>query len=378
MRNITSKILVVVLFCTATFSGLYAQGIAFNHDSFSAAVKAAAQERKLVFMDCYTSWCGPCKMLARDVFTNDTVGDFFNKHFVCVKVDMEKEDGPELARRFQVRAYPTLLFINSDDMNVAYRLTGGRRGTQWLVEAGEKALDSSSNLIGLAEAYAKNKQDTVIVAKYLSCLSETSSSVLLDSVLSEYLQNATVVNKCSEATWKMLERYVKDPYSSWFEYLYSHASDFAAVVGPERVGKKLFDTYYYAVMGFIKRKRIPEKQFPRSQFDKLFALLKDYKGRDADFFRAEMTMVECVQCSDYKRMMDELDECERRGILSSAETRFYFVWLNLTYLCESDDASTISRGLKWAEIIHPLMSGDQMEKAWQSMVQKLKNAKIRK
>ena len=55
MRNITSKILVVVLFCTATFSGLYAQGIAFNHDSFSAAVKAAAQERKLVFMDCYTS-----------------------------------------------------------------------------------------------------------------------------------------------------------------------------------------------------------------------------------------------------------------------------------------------------------------------------------
>lgn len=67
MRNITSKILVVVLFCTATFSGLYAQGIAFNHDSFSAAVKAAAQERKLVFMDCYTSWCGPCKMLARDV-----------------------------------------------------------------------------------------------------------------------------------------------------------------------------------------------------------------------------------------------------------------------------------------------------------------------
>ena len=39
MRNITSKILAVVLFCTATFSGLYAQGIAFNHDSFSAAVK---------------------------------------------------------------------------------------------------------------------------------------------------------------------------------------------------------------------------------------------------------------------------------------------------------------------------------------------------
>ena len=329
-------------------------------------------------MDCYTSWCGPCKALARDVFTNDTVGDFFNKHFVCVKVDMEKEDGPELARRFQVRAYPTLLFINPDDMNVAYRLTGGRRGAQWLVEAGEKALDPSSNLIGLAEAYANNKQDTVIVAKYLSCLSETSSAVLLDSVLSEYLQNATVANKCSEATWKMLERYVKDPYSSWFEYLYSHASDFAAVVGQERVEKKLFDTYYYAVMGFIKRKRIPEKQFPRSQFDKLFALLKDYKGRDADFFRAEMTMVECVQGSDYKRMMDELDECERRGILSSAETRFYFVWLNLTYLCESDDASAISRGLNWAETIHPLMSGDQMEKAWQSMVQKLKNAKSRK
>lgn len=41
-------------------------------------VKKAKKEKKLIFVDCYTSWCGPCKMLAKDVFTRDTVADFFN------------------------------------------------------------------------------------------------------------------------------------------------------------------------------------------------------------------------------------------------------------------------------------------------------------
>lgn len=334
-------------------------------------------EPALPFIIC-ANWCGPCKMLAKDVFTNDTVGDFFNRHFVSVKVDMEKEDGPELARKFQIKAYPTLLFINPADVSVVYRLTGARRGAQWLVEAGKRAIDPSENLIGLAEAYTRNRQDTVAVAKYLSCLSAASLSVQVDSVLTEYLDNITDANKYSEATWKMLERYVKDPYSVRFEYLLNHAADFADVVGKKRVGEKLFETYYYAVMRFIKRKRIPDEQFSRIQFDKLVAMLKGYTGKNAGFFRAELTMVDCVQRSAYGLMMDELDKCEKQGILSSAETRFYFVWLNLTYLCESTDTSAIDRGLEWADKIHSLMSGEQqMEKAWQSMVQKLKDAKMR-
>lgn len=71
------------------------------------------KEKKLIFVDCYTSWCGPCKMLAKNVFTQDKVADFYNTEFVCVKMDMEKGEGPALAKKYEVQAFPTLLYIDS-------------------------------------------------------------------------------------------------------------------------------------------------------------------------------------------------------------------------------------------------------------------------
>ena len=375
MLRIKSIMMVAALFCAATISDVHAQGIAFSQEPFDTVLAKAKKEGKLVFIDCYTSWCGPCKMLAREVFANDTVGSFFNRHFVNMKMDMERGDGPQMARRYQVGSYPTLLFINPDSKEVVYRHTGARRGAGWLVEAGRKAMDPSANLVGLATAYTLGKQDTTVVEKYLAGLTAASLTARADSVLDEYLAGITDANKCSKATWRMLERYVRDPYSSRFDFMLDNATAFANVVGQERVDKKLADLYYYAVLGFIKRKRIPEEQFARGKFNRLTSLLAGYAGDRADILRAMLTMVGCVQHGDYQRMMDELDACERRGTLAAADTRFFFVWLNLTYLCESTDKKALKRGLKWADKIHPLMSGNQMETAWQSMVSKLKAAK---
>jgi len=74
-------------------------GIKFAHSSWKDVQKKAKAEGKMIFVDCYTSWCGPCKMLARDVFTQKKVGDFFNKNFISVKLDMEKGEGKELRKK---------------------------------------------------------------------------------------------------------------------------------------------------------------------------------------------------------------------------------------------------------------------------------------
>jgi len=74
-----------------------AQGIVFHDNTpWADIVKMAEEQDKLIFIDCYTTWCGPCKVLAREVFPQQKVGDFFNPNFICVKYDMEKGDGKML------------------------------------------------------------------------------------------------------------------------------------------------------------------------------------------------------------------------------------------------------------------------------------------
>jgi len=89
-------------------------GIRFKNVSLERAKELAAETDKLIFIDAYTSWCGPCKRMAATSFKDDEVGEIFNDKFVNLKIDMEKDaDGPEVAKLYKVRAYPTLLIIDS-------------------------------------------------------------------------------------------------------------------------------------------------------------------------------------------------------------------------------------------------------------------------
>src|SRR5690349_11740714 len=106
---------IVFAFVTYTLlliSNGYAQGIEFVHDkTFQEILDIAKKENKLVFMDAYTSWCGPCKRMAANVFPDPEAGAFFNSNFINVKIDMEKGEGPGISGKYGVRAYPTLFWI---------------------------------------------------------------------------------------------------------------------------------------------------------------------------------------------------------------------------------------------------------------------------
>jgi thiol:disulfide interchange protein len=91
------------------------QGIKFKHISLEEAKKKAAEDDQLIFIDAYTSWCGPCKKMAATSFQEEKVGELFNESFVNLKIDVEKDaDGAEIARLYKIKAYPTLLFIDSN------------------------------------------------------------------------------------------------------------------------------------------------------------------------------------------------------------------------------------------------------------------------
>ena len=90
-------------------------GIKFTKLTLAKAIKQAQASGKIIFIDVHTSWCGPCKEMAKTTFTDSEVGDVFNQRFINLKIDAEQdEDGPTISRTYSVAAYPTLLFINGE------------------------------------------------------------------------------------------------------------------------------------------------------------------------------------------------------------------------------------------------------------------------
>lgn len=118
------------------------EGITFFEGSWEEAKAEASAEGKLIFVDAYAVWCGPCKWMDKNVFTNPNVGAFFNENFINYKFDMEKGEGPDFARQYKVRAYPTLLFISPDGKEV-HRVMGSRQSEQ-LIDVGKSALRQNS------------------------------------------------------------------------------------------------------------------------------------------------------------------------------------------------------------------------------------------
>jgi len=88
-------------------------GIQFHRGSFSEALEIAKKEDKLIFLDIYATWCGPCKRLKAKTFSIKEVGDYYNKTFVNIALDGVKGEGLELVKKYNVTGYPTLLYINS-------------------------------------------------------------------------------------------------------------------------------------------------------------------------------------------------------------------------------------------------------------------------
>ena len=127
--------LIGALICSSGFS----QNINFQEGTFEEALAKAKSENKLVFMDCYTVWCGPCKKLAKEVFPQKAVSAFFNDNYVSLTMDMEKGEGIELAQYYHITAYPTLLFLNANG-EVIERIEGTVNADQ-LIEKGKAALN---------------------------------------------------------------------------------------------------------------------------------------------------------------------------------------------------------------------------------------------
>ena len=144
------------------------QGIEFQKESYADMLKLARKQKKLIFVDVYTSWCGPCQHMSKNIFPEIKVGEFFNAHFLNLKLDAEKsEDGKMVAKKFGVSAYPTFLFIDGEG-ELIYRFLGGRT-VDMLVKEGEKAVEAYAarpELKKYMKKYEKGNRDQEFLDRY--------------------------------------------------------------------------------------------------------------------------------------------------------------------------------------------------------------------
>ena len=125
---------------TTTTTSVSKRGVNFTKsDTLTEVLEEAEKKNKLVFVDFYTDWCMPCKLMDQDVFTDKKVKRFFDDNFISYKVNAEKGNGINLATVFGIRAYPTLLFLN-DKGQVVEKKEGALYPTG-LLQFAQRALD---------------------------------------------------------------------------------------------------------------------------------------------------------------------------------------------------------------------------------------------
>ena len=119
------KILFTLLLVLGISAAADAQ-VRFLDSSTDAVRKEAIAQDKLVFIDLYATWCGPCKAMERDVFSKKEVGDFMDEYFVAAKYDIDKPTGKALAGKHGIRSIPTYLVFNTEG-GQDNRIHAGRR-----------------------------------------------------------------------------------------------------------------------------------------------------------------------------------------------------------------------------------------------------------
>ena len=197
-----------------TFSSVYSKeeekGIQFFKGTWKELLAEAKKQNKPIFVDVYTTWCRPCKVLDKDVFPNEKVGEFYNKNFINYKIDAEKDEGLEIAKRYGVAQYPTLIYLD-DKLEATVAEAGTLNGDDLIIQ-GNKILVKISNdkqLSEFAEMYESQKYDRVFIIKYAKKLSDNNlpTQDILDTYLSQIpenewntLKNLQVIGSCMSSS----------------------------------------------------------------------------------------------------------------------------------------------------------------------------------
>ncbi len=328
------SILFLVTFVTG-ISIAQNRSIEFEHGTFAEILAKAKNENKMIFIDCYTTWCGPCKWMAKNIFTNDTAADFYNKNFVNAKIDMEAGEGIDIAKKYGIRAYPTLLYINSEGTQM-HRICGSGPVASF-VENGKNAMSSDKNLAAITKRFNATKPTPELAASYFSMLSEACQN--LDVEVTAYFSSLKESELTSRGNWEIIYQHVNDYKSKTFQSFETNKDAFSKLYTFDSVESKLNSVYAKGLWTSVQKKEMVE-------YESIKAKLQKSKTKEAEKILLQTEIALFQQSQEWAKyataVSNYISKCsvENPGELNSYAWSFY----------ESiDDKIMLEKAESWAK-----------------------------
>lgn len=215
---------------SALFIGAFAlaQGIKFEESNFTAVLAKAKKENKLVFIDAYTTWCGPCKLMAKNIFPQKTVGDYYNSHFINAKIDMEKGEGIEIAKKYNVKAFPTYLFVDGNG-ELVHRTLGYVEENDF-IQFAKDAGDPSKRLTALKQKFEDGEKDPEFL-KNLASLTMYNDAEFAGRVMERYFSSKKELDR---EDVQMLLSVAQNPDSPMYKIFQAKKAEISKIITPEK------------------------------------------------------------------------------------------------------------------------------------------------
>ena len=230
----------ILSICLVAFNYGHSQSVDFLQNNLNRALKQAEKQDKLIFVDGYTSWCGPCKWMDANVFTDPQLAEFFNNSFVNLKVNLEEGNGVAFAEKYNPPAFPTFYFLNST--GEVQHMALGAFDVISLTQIGIDALNPTGNLAYFKNNHESNKSNGNFLKNYATLL---KSLRLPDSkvVVADYL--ATQTDLSGEANAKFIFDQVGINIDSrLFKYMINNVQDFYTHIGEYKVDTKIINAIH--------------------------------------------------------------------------------------------------------------------------------------
>jgi len=227
-----NRIFAIAFVFVVFYGQIMAQGIEFFQGSWKDAMARAKAEDKILFVDAFAKWCGPCKAMAKNVFTQAKVGTFFNSNFINLKLDMEEADGITFGHKYPVSAYPTLFFLDGDG-KVIKSIRGGQQA-DGLISHGAEAIQKNDKSGQFEEKYLAGERGYDFMLNYVKALNAAGKPSL--KISNEYLSSNPSISE-SQKNLFLLEAAV-DADSRLFDMLLAQKSKVIELVGQKTFEEK--------------------------------------------------------------------------------------------------------------------------------------------